>query len=170
MNFVLDFYFSNTTDGDLSDLWKYNGANWVWKAGSNLTDRFPRYGNMSIPAARNTPGGRSGSASWIDSNGFLWLYGGSSQDGLQIPYNLPIGYFADLWKFNGVNWTWMYGSKNYDELADFGELGIAAANNTPGARDSSSSWKDSKGNFWLFGGTTITETDISNTILDIFSF
>ena len=34
----------------------------------------------------------------------------------------------------------------------YGTLGIAAAGNIPGARDSAATWTDSNGNFWLFGG------------------
>jgi N-acetylneuraminic acid mutarotase len=34
----------------------------------------------------------------------------------------------------------------------YGQLGVASANNTPGARDAPFSFTDPSGNFWLFGG------------------
>ena len=34
----------------------------------------------------------------------------------------------------------------------YGTLGVAAASNVPGARNSAVSWIDSSGNLWLFGG------------------
>jgi hypothetical protein len=33
------------------------------------------YGTQGIPSTSNNPGARDGSVSWIDSNGFLWLFG-----------------------------------------------------------------------------------------------
>ncbi|MEO7309087.1 MAG: kelch repeat-containing protein [Chitinophagaceae bacterium] len=51
-------------------------------------------------------------------------------------------------------WTWMKGSTEYVPRAfgQYGIKGVAAATNTPGARDRSCSWKDNTGNFWVFGG------------------
>jgi N-acetylneuraminic acid mutarotase len=34
----------------------------------------------------------------------------------------------------------------------YGTLGVPAATNNPGARDSAATWTDQNGNFWLFGG------------------
>jgi hypothetical protein len=54
-------------------------------------------------------------------------------------------------------WAWMGGSKGaiYDEIPGvYGTLGVAAAGNIPGSRDSASSWIDNNGNFWLFGGAS----------------
>jgi N-acetylneuraminic acid mutarotase len=46
----------------------------------------------------------------------------------------------------------MKGADTAGEAGTYGTLGTAAAANTPGARDSSSSWTDASGNLWLFGG------------------
>jgi N-acetylneuraminic acid mutarotase len=40
----------------------------------------------------------------------------------------------------------------YGQPGVYGTLGTPAAGNIPGGRTSASSWTDSKGNFWLFGG------------------
>lgn len=50
-------------------------------------------------------------------------------------------------------WTWTGGAATQDAAGDYGTRGIAAAGNVPGARESSMTWTDSVGNFWLFGGT-----------------
>jgi hypothetical protein len=35
----------------------------------------------------------------------------------------------------------------------YGTAGVASASNVPGSRNSSTSWSDSSGNLWLFGGS-----------------
>src|SRR5690349_15290821 len=69
---------------------------WTWQSGTSM---FPVtcapsnnycaqpgvYGTQGTPAPANTPGSRAGSASSTDSQGNLWLFGGSGMN--------------DLWKF-----------------------------------------------------------------------
>jgi hypothetical protein len=68
------------------------------------------------------------------------------------------GNLNDLWQFNPSTglWTWMSGSNtvgsNSNQPGSYGTLGIPAAGNVPGGRRGATSWKDSGGNFWLFGG------------------
>ena len=49
-------------------------------------------------------------------------------------------------------WTWVGGSHSIPQLGNYGTLGVAAAGNLPGSRESSSTWVDKNGNLWLFGG------------------
>jgi hypothetical protein len=49
-------------------------------------------------------------------------------------------------------WTWKDGSSTGSQAGVYGTMGMPAAGNTPGARASASSWTDSSGNLWLFGG------------------
>ena len=49
-------------------------------------------------------------------------------------------------------WTWEGGLNSVNASGLYGTLGTAAAGNVPGARYWTSSWTDSSGNFWLFGG------------------
>jgi len=49
-------------------------------------------------------------------------------------------------------WTWMGGSDTYDQPGVYGTLGTPAAGNFPGRRGGASSWTDSNGHLWLFGG------------------
>ncbi len=62
--------------GILNDLWKFNGTHWTWISGSNVIDQFGVYGGQGIPSSSNIPGARYLAESWIDSNNFLWLFGG----------------------------------------------------------------------------------------------
>ena len=106
------------------------------------------YGTMGTPAAANIPGGRSDATSWTDASGALWLYGGSGYG------NGNYDYLNELWKFNSSSnqWTWMSGITTPNQPGVYGTQGTPAATNTPGGRLDSAAWKDSSGNFWLFGG------------------
>jgi N-acetylneuraminic acid mutarotase len=140
-------YDSTGYNGNLNDLWKFDGTNWTWVNGSNTSDQVGIYGTKGVAAASNIPGARSNSVSWIDSSNNLWLFGGYGYDsaGTYVTMN-------DLWKFDGTNWTWMSGSNTIDQVGIYGTKGVAAASNIPGARSGSVSWIDSSGNLWLFGG------------------
>ena len=46
----------------------------------------------------------------------------------------------------------MYGG---GDTAVYGTLNIANSSNTPGERAYATTWVDTKGNFWLFGGTIV---------------
>ena len=129
----------------LNDLWKFDGTNWTWVSGSKTSNQPGSYGTKGTADPGNVPGARSGSVSWIDSSGNLWLFGGWYSVGNFYVLN-------DLWKFDGANWTWVSGSNTYNQSGSYVTKGTANAGNIPGARASSISWKDSGGNLWLFGG------------------
>ena len=131
----------------MNDLWKFDGANWTWVSGSNTYNQAGSYVTKGTADAGNVPGARASSVSWIDSSGNLWLFGGWGYDSAG-----NVGLLNDLWKFDGANWTWVSGSKTYNQAGSYVTKGTAAAGNVPGARSSSVSWIDSSGNLWLFGG------------------
>jgi hypothetical protein len=99
--------------------------------------------------------------SWTDSTGNLWLFGGFGVDASGTGGDLN-----DLWEFNPATneWAWMSGSSTMEGCFSIddgyincgisvpGTLGAPAPGNTPGGREWASSWTDSKGNLWLFGG------------------
>jgi Galactose oxidase, central domain len=71
---------SAETFGFLNDLWEFDPSTeeWTWVSGSNTVAAFNGgqpgvYGQQGTPAAKNTPGGRSGALGWTDGNGNLWL-------------------------------------------------------------------------------------------------
>jgi N-acetylneuraminic acid mutarotase len=49
-------------------------------------------------------------------------------------------------------WTWVTGTQTINQIGTYGTLGVPAAANTPGGRQSPATWTDASGNFWLFGG------------------
>lgn len=79
----------------LNDLWLYNpsAGTWEWVKGSNLSTVAGGgvIGTSGVPASANTPGGLGGAASWTDSAGNLWLFGGEV-------YGIE-EYFNDLWVY-----------------------------------------------------------------------
>jgi N-acetylneuraminic acid mutarotase len=147
----------------LNDLWVYDPATseWAWMAGSstescgvNGCGQSGVYGTLGKAAAGNTPGGRDSAASWTDSNGKLWLFGGSGFDFIG-----QWGILNDMWVFDpSINqWAWMGGSNtlpgdNTGPAGVYGTLGTPSAANHPGGLFLASSWSDQWGNGWVLGG------------------
>ncbi len=145
----------------LNDLWKWDGNNWTWVKSQSVPPAGAKnggnYGLKGIANSANIPGARIGSASWADKKGNLWLFGGSSQYASYI--GATVGNLNDLWKWDGVNWTWIKGDTISEILsfqggAVYGVKGVADSANTPGIRSNCSIWQDSNDNVWLFGGTS----------------
>ena len=144
-------YANNDSEtGLLNDLWRYSPSlnSWTWVGGSNDLDEEGRYGRKGEASSSNFPGGRFLSSTWTDDNGNLWLFGGFGYA------DNDNGQLNDLWKYSpgSEEWTWMKGDKSDDGDARYGRKGEFANNNTPGARQGSTAWKDQDGNFWLYGG------------------
>jgi hypothetical protein len=156
---------STGTWGDLNDLWKFNPSlgtygEWAWMGGNNTlpgsNDSLPPvYGTLGSPDAANNPGGREYASGWADKNGNLWLFGGEGSDNT----NDTMNWYNDLWKFDPSlgtygEWAWMSGSSSTSyQSGVYGTLGTPATGNVPGGRYYASSWIDSDGNLWLFGGS-----------------
>jgi N-acetylneuraminic acid mutarotase len=151
-------YDVNGISGNLNDLWEFNLSTkeWAWMGGSNTADQSGVdgdqsgvYGAKGTPAAGNIPEACEGASSWIDKNGKVWTFGGSSFD-----LNGNIGNLNVLWEFNPSTneWTWMGGSSTINQAGTYGTLGTPASENIPGGRATASTWTDSTGNLWLFGG------------------
>jgi hypothetical protein len=154
---------STIAQTDFNDLWEYSNGQWAWMGGLNqVTEQASPaqlagiYGTMGVPAPANQPGARYLATSWTDPQGNLWLYGGQGFDSTGRN-----GLLDDLWRYSNGEWAWMNGSNIAAEPgltgawqgeAVFGTKGVAAPDNTPGVRTGASSWADSTGNLWLFGG------------------
>lgn len=139
--------------GNLNDLWKYSTTTgqWTWMSGSNINGKNGTYGTKGVGSTSNIPGARQVAATWIDSSGNLWLFGGYGNDSAG---NVDI--MNDLWEYSPSNgqWTWVSGSNTVQQTGTYGTMGTASAANVPGARNANSAafWKDSYGNFWMFSG------------------
>ena len=152
--------YNATSSGYLNDLWKFNGAGWIWVSGSNSVNAAGNYTNGI--GGTGTPGARGNAVSWFDGTN-LWLFGG-------LGYNATSsGYLNDLWKFNGTNWIWVSGSSSANAAGNYGIQGTTATSNMPGARFSAVSWFDST-NLWLFGGYGCDSTGTLGDLNDLWVY
>lgn len=136
-------------NGYMSDLWKYSEGEWTWVAGPNVWGQNAVYGKQGAAGAGSIPGDRHGEATWTDSSGNLWLFGG---------LNPNTGAFLnDIWMFSNGQWTWLGGSSG-EQPGVYGTQGVAAAGNAPGGRFSPVAWQDVSGNVWIFGGFGLDST------------
>jgi N-acetylneuraminic acid mutarotase len=142
---------SNGSNFFLNDVWEFNPSTyeWTWMGGSSTINQSGVYGILRTPSKGNIPGARSSAASWTDSSGHFWLFGGWGMDG-----NGVYSALNDLWEFNPSTneWTWMGGGTTVNQPSVNGTLGIPAAGNIPGGLFKGAGWTDSVGNFWLLGG------------------
>jgi hypothetical protein len=81
--------------GYLNDLWRYSlsSGEWTWVSGGNGANAVGIYGTQGTVSASTVPGARQASNSWIDSSGYLWLFGGAGYG------SADNGYLNDLWQF-----------------------------------------------------------------------
>ncbi len=155
---------------------------WTWidgtKTAGTVVPVTPQYGSFPTSAPTtipnpftNTPGARYGAAGWTDQYGSLFLFGGTGWElsGKTNPDTLNFA-MNDLWvcdmSFGDVcEWQLVGG---YDptpitvngQHTTVGALIIAGAQNAgpypytvPRGRLGMAAWKDTSGNFWLFGGS-----------------
>ncbi len=144
-------YDANGNESELNDLWEFNSTThqWAWMGGSSIGDQAGTYGTLGTPASGNIPGGRDSAASWTDSSGNFWFFGGEGYDANGNWFDSN-----DLWEFapSTSQWVWIGGSSSGNQSGVYGTLGIPAAGNVPGGRERAANWIDSTGNLWLFGG------------------
>jgi len=156
---------------------------WTWLGGAQtVTSQYGQpgvYGTPGTHAVGNTPGGRDSAATWTDSKGNFWLFGGEGADA-----NGNFGQLNDVWEFNPSTqeWIWMEGSStvpascagsttvNCGQPGIYGTLGSAAAANIPGGRSGASYWTDSNGNFWLFAGFGFDADQSIGELNDLWEF
>jgi N-acetylneuraminic acid mutarotase len=168
-------------DTYLNDLWEFNrdSNQWTWMEGSSAapcptgvacSGASGVYGTLGSPSPGNIPGAREFAASWVDSQGNFWLFGGQGM--------VANGgnYLNDLWELNPTTneWTWMGGSDTLYTKGGapgvYGTKGTPAAANIPGARQYASSWTDSNGNLWLFGGEGFDVNGAMGNLNDLWEF
>ena len=146
-------------------------AAFTWVSGANSTDATGVYGTRGVAAAANMPGSRDGGTTWTDASGNLWLFGGFA--GYANALNAATGNFMnDLWEYSPSNgeWTWIGGSSTACAQGVYGTQGVAAAANIPGPRSATSTWTDSRGNVWVFGGGGCDSTGAFRWYDDLWKF
>lgn len=147
-----------------NDMWRYAPDTNEWfvaKPGQETS-----YGTCGVASPMNAPSPRGGSVSWTGPNGKLYLFGGYGE-----PASCPQGYGNDLWSYDvGTNeWTWLKGSSSPNQVGVYGTQGVAAPENTPGARDQAVSWTGADGCLYLFGGTGFAVSG-SGTLNDLWRY
>jgi len=184
-----DSTFDDGAFGYLQDLWEFNPSTleWTWMSGSTTSaanyGQPGVYGTLGTPSPANVPGARELGATWVDSSGNLWLFGGQGVFSLAQGASFgPVGDFNDLWEFtpSTLEWTWMGGNNPVNSQCNssscvgqpgtYGTLGTPAAANIPGGRHGASAWTDSSGNFWLFGGAGYDGGVTSSNFNDLWEF
>ncbi len=170
----------------LDDLWEFNPTTnqWAWISGSSTTGDSGSYGTLQAFASGNGPCSRYGASMWTDSSGDLWLFGGFG-----FPPNGE-GYLNDLWEYNPTlgtegEWAWMAGNNTMGTVTPpagsqnapgsgwigiYGTSGVAASGNNPGSRIYASTWTDSSGNLWLFGGDGFDSAGNNGDLNDLWEF
>ena len=137
----------------LADLWVYdpNASEWAPMAQNSLNVDSST-GTQGVAATTNFPGARVAAATWKDSSGRLWLFGGGGF-GAQTPVSSPDG-LSDLWMLDPATaeWTWEGGPTGTGDPGSSGSQYVPAAGNWPSARGAVVSWTDASGNLWVFGG------------------
>jgi len=166
-------YDSAGTAGFLNDLWYYTPATcsssqtycgtWTWVSGSNKANTIGVYpANSSgvltpgLFSATSMPGARSAAASWTDSKGNFWLFGGNGYDSAG-----NLGNLNDLWAFNGTTGqaNWVAGSAKTNDTG-------STTTPYPTARSYATTWTDKSGKFWLFGGETLNSAATASVELN----
>ena len=143
-----NFWVYGGWDPSYSDLWKYDPLSneWTWVKGTGFTNQVPVYGTQGVPNPANTPGTReSAAATWVDTVGNLWLFGGALQGN-------------DLWEYLIATneWIFMNGTTYASAPGVYGIKGFPDPANVPcGRLETCSAWTDALNNLWLFGGTGV---------------
>ncbi len=125
--------------GTLSPVASAQAGQWDW-VGAKTS--LGTYGTEGVADPANIPAPRHTAASWTDSSGRFWTFGGAPNSNAMWMYDPSTG-----------NWTWMGGGTvPLTFPPSYGTLGVPAASNLPGYRYAPAYWTDSSGRFWLFGG------------------
>ena len=145
----------NNKFGCFGDLWKYYPMADKWE----LIKGEPNKVTSDAKKPSAAPVGRRDSASWVDQNGNLWMFGGRTAGDL---FHLD-----DMWIFelSGNKWVQVTGSGETNVKPDYGTSKQYSKTSSPGSRSNSATWTDNDGNFWLFGGVSGSE----NTVIEIYN-
>lgn len=121
--------------------------------GDSTKDNYGIYGLKAVASSTNKVGSRYGGVTWTDSSGNLWLFSGFGLDA-RVNASETQGHLNDLWRYDPTTsiWTWMKGDSLRNKKGRYGLKGIPSSANYPGARSGAMRWKDTFGNFWMFGG------------------
>lgn len=167
--------FSNTLQHTASltaDLWRYHRKNNLWQLVSDVTRLNQHSGHHAHEDAAqcsNVPGGRVNAASWTDSSGNLWLFGGLGVHHSNPLSNTSPHLLSDMWRFGMDNQCWelISGGESPEAAGSYGELGKAAETNFPGARTEMMAWAGEDNLLYMFGGLGLDERHFGGFMNDL---
>lgn len=137
----------------LNDLWKYDGTNWTWMAGSNGYFQQGIFGTKGVGDPNNTPGARYDGNAWKGNDGDLYLFGGVAHGQVSSSGSTSsLSPINDLWKFDGTNWIWLKGADTLRSVGVSGTKGVAHPDNEPSGRAKASVVKLSNGEVLVHAG------------------
>jgi N-acetylneuraminic acid mutarotase len=146
------------TTGMLGDLWEYTSTGgWAFVGGSQAANNATN--------GTTAPGSREAAATWVDSSGHLWMFGGNGYDS-----NSALGALGDFWEYSGGKWVLKGGSTVKSAAGSWGTQGQAAAGVVPSARYGAAAWVDASGRFWLFGGYGLDSAGTFGELADLWMF
>lgn len=152
----LYLFGGKSISGLMQDLWIFSCKTLTWKnlsMSANIEGSAGKYGIFRIPSTKNIPGGRKSGATWVDTIGNLWLFGGSGYDADTKDIFKISGLLSDFWVYNPPSntWAWVGGSKKGEGMPKYGFKGKPSPSNIPGPRESAITF-NIKNQFWMFGG------------------
>lgn len=133
---------ANNAEGELNDIWKWDGSDWTWVHGDDEVDASASYGTKGTTHSSNNPGARMAAGSMIDIAGNVIVLGGYLNNNL----------LNDVWKWDGANWTWIGGSSSTGQSGSYGIKGVTASSNEIPARFRPACSHSSSGKLLAFGG------------------
>lgn len=154
-------YDSANVRGLLSDLWRFNGRDWVWVGGSNLANQSGSYTSKRGDSSLPRPGGRYAMASSSRGEG-LWVFGGEGFD-----QNGTRGWLNDLWRYEDGHWLWKSGSSSVNSIGVYTKNLLSAM---PGARRNAVSAIDGEGSLLVFGGNGYDGQGNTGFLNDLWKF
>jgi hypothetical protein len=120
---------------------------WTFVNGSDGVNSPSNFGEPRIPDPNAFPGAREYTVCWTDNNGHFWLYGG-----------WHLGYLADTWRFDGINWAFWGGSNVTDAAPVYGIPKTFSFDYHPGGRYISSVAVPTSGSSaYLVGGFGVVD-------------
>jgi len=140
---------------------------WTWTAGPKSRNGVGIYGVRNTPAPTNNPGARQGAMNWLAQDGSLWMFGGY---GYANSTTSAPQYLNDLWQYDRSigQWVWRKGANIRNQ---YGTYSSADPNNlTPGSRHTGTTWTDTNGDLWLFGGYGLGASGTLGRLNDLWRF
>lgn len=148
-------YDAKNEFGVFRDFWKYDIASNTWKT---LTESKNKVA-INNDKKSDLPLPRADATTWVDQNGYFWLYGGNTGNDLQN--------WDDMWRYNpkANKWDKIDGEEKLNKKNSEAIL-------NPGSRSGAASWVDESGALWFFGGQSfdIQKNGLTNYHNDLWTY